>query len=136
MTITDDPIPRLENPDDEWLPDSCPRWCDGGHHQCLAEGNGWYESQEHHGRSRGHSLPEIRNEIDCRVIRPGGGRWEVHPRMRPYGPRGDCLDQDTIYLEMDDVGEQRGLSLHLTSGDARVLARQLASPWPMLSTLT
>ena len=75
--------------DNEWLPDRCPPWCEGGHAEALAEGNSWEESQEHVGGGFGDVLQELRNPIDKRVTRPasGAGR-DLGLRQRPSDPNG------------------------------------------------
>lgn len=88
MTINDRPqtigpdAPAAEE-SDQWLPERCPPWCDQEHAQALAEGCGWWSSQEHIRSGYGFTLSEVRNCIDRRVTRDGGGwTWSSPSEMR------------------------------------------------------
>ena len=113
--------------DNEWLPDRCPPWCEGGHAEALAEGNSWEDSQEHRGGGFGDVLQEIRNPIDRRVTRPAdGGGWDLGLRQRPRDPNGLAkCDEPRVVLEANGAGFRERVELHLTSGEARVMAAQL-----------
>jgi hypothetical protein len=115
---------RVPEPEgNEWLPEHCPPWCEGGHAQALVEGNGWESSQQHFASGGGDSFDEIRNQIDHRVIRPGGGGWDLTARCTPfYG--GGSKTATTINLEIHDQQDKR-VDAAFTTGEARVLARQL-----------
>jgi len=65
----------------------------------------------------------MRNQIEHRVIRPGGGGWDLTARCQPY--RGGGLKTaQAIHLELHDQQDQR-CDAAFTTGEARVLARQL-----------
>ena len=119
------------NEDNEWLPDRCPAWCEGGHAEALAEGNSWVESQEHGGGGFGDVVHEIRNPIDKRVTRPAAGAgWQITLRQRPGAPNGLAMcDEPRVVLEAgSDLDEDyKCVELHLTSGEARVMAAQLVA---------
>lgn len=115
---------RVPEPDDhEWLPQSCPSWCEGGHAQSVVEGNTWEESQLHLLTRGGGSFDEIRNQVDHRVIRPGGGGWDITARCKPFHSGGDETTE-TISLGIHDQQDQR-VDAAFTTGEARVLARRL-----------
>lgn len=111
--------------DNKWLPTYCPDWCDGGHAEALADSGDWSDAQEHVGGGPGGYLELLLNPIDKRVMRPGGAGWDLDIRQRPMKGSG-FLDEATVNLCVSDHGRSR-LELHLTSGEARVLARQLAA---------
>lgn len=111
--------------ENEWLPDHCPPWCDRTHAQALVEGNSWAESQEHLHGGPGAGLDELRNPIDKRVVRPGGGGWNLEIRQRPMTESGGVLDEATVNLAVDSPNHTTAITLQLTSGEARTLARQL-----------
>lgn len=111
--------------DNKWLPTYCPGWCDGDHAEVLADGADWTDAQEHVGGGPGGYLGLLLNPIDKRVVRPGGAGWDLDIRQRPMKGSG-FLDEATVNLYLRDDDRSR-LELHLTSGEARVLARQLAT---------
>lgn len=117
------------NVDNEWLPDRCPPWCEGGHAEALSEGNSWEDSQEHRGGGFGDVLQELRNPIDKRVTRRAAGAgWDLGLRQRPGGPDGLSKgDEPRVVLEAssDLNDDYKRVELHLTSGEARVMAAQL-----------
>lgn len=108
----------------EWLPDHCPPWCEGGHAEVFAETENWTDAQKHHRSAGGGSLSEIRNQIDGRIERPGGGGWNLHAEQTAM-PTGGYLTVETIHLHVDAAGFRDHVTLALTTGEARVLARQL-----------
>lgn len=87
------------------------------------------DSQEHRGGGFGDVLQELRNPIDKRVTRPASGAgWDLGLRQRPGGPDGlGKCDEPRVVLEASgDLGEDyKRVELHLTSGEARVMAAQL-----------
>jgi len=126
MTIidsTDTPVTS----DREWLPtdQSCPSWCNREHAQALAEGNGWEDSKEHQGHSFEYMLGGHRNPVDHRVMRAGGAKWILYPRVRPWARAGGRADEETVRLEVEDADYTASVTLKLTSGVARIMARQL-----------
>lgn len=122
MTATVD-RPELDN---KWLPDHCPPWCAQEHAVALAEGCSWESAQKHHRGAGGDCLDELRNSQDGRVMRPGGGGWNLHAEQTPmYG--GGYLTVATVNLAVDSPDRKGRIELALTSGEARVLARQLVA---------
>lgn len=115
--------PELET---EWLPTHCPPWCDREHAVALAEGCGWETSQKHRMGAGGDCLDEIRGQGGGRVMRPGGGGWNLHAEQTPmYG--GGYLTAATVNIIVDSPDRKSRIELALTSGEARVLARQLVA---------
>ena len=114
--------------DNEWLPERCPPWCEGGHAEAVTEGNSWEEAQEHRGGGFGDVLQEIRNPIDKRVTRPASGAgWDLGLRQRPGDSSGLAMcDEPRVVLEVSGAVAKR-VDLHLTSGEARVMAAQLVA---------
>ncbi|HWI43272.1 MAG TPA: hypothetical protein VNS81_06600 [Nocardioides sp.] len=120
-------VPAHSNADEsdvEWLPEHCPKWCDRGHETAVVETGDWIAAQEHVHCGPGGYLPEIRNAIDKRTTRAGGSGWNLDIRQRPIDARGGYLDDDTVNLIAHDA-DNKLVTLELTSGEARVLARQL-----------
>ena len=77
----------------------------------------------HYRSGGGDSFDKIRNQIDHRVVRPGGGGWDLTARCRPYYG-GGIRTTEAIHLEHhDQQGKQCDAAF--TTGEARVLARQL-----------
>lgn len=115
------------NPDEEWLPDHCPAWCDGvgAHAVPLAEGCGWYASQQHSSSGSGDCLSEL--TYAGRPVREWGGGWDMHAEQRPLGPNGGYWGPALIHIDVteSDAPARRRALLKLTSGEARTLARQL-----------
>lgn len=114
--------------DNEWLPQHCPKWCDGQHAQAVAEGNSWESSQQHLCSGSGEVLSEI-NYAD-RPVRPWGGGWGLTATQRPLGEHGGNWGPPLINLDINGPlieGRERGLTLHLTTGEALVLARHLVA---------
>lgn len=111
--------------DNEWLPDErhCPSWCEGGHAQAFAEGCGWESSQEHTGDGGGAVLTEL--AYAGRPVREWGGGWNLRAMQRPLGPSGGSWGPPLIRLHVDESDLHRRVEIALTSGEARVLARQL-----------
>jgi hypothetical protein len=109
--------------DNEWLPTHCPHWCQGGHAVAYAEGCGWEISQRHSRGGGGDFLPELRNPIDHRVMRHGGGGYDLTAEQTPMR-NGGYQTVETINLRANDA-EGNMLTLVLTTGEARTLARQL-----------
>lgn len=107
----------------EWLPDHCPSWCADEHAVVLAETGDWPTAQAHHRHAGEGVLSEIRNCHDGRVERPGGGSWNLAAEQTPMRGGGE-LTVETIRLEVHSKTHDH-VTLPLTSGEARVLARQL-----------
>lgn len=107
------------------LPKRCPSWCVGGHEQALEEGNDLKTSSRHDSadlvvtafeanRPRAGKLRQPLGSIDLclrAAHRPEIGHWD-HP----------FIEIDVTRF-LDD--KMQRVSVHLTSGEARTLARQL-----------
>jgi hypothetical protein len=115
-----------ENPDDEWLPNHCPSWCDGNdaHAVPLSEGCGWEDAQQHSASGPGEVLSEIRHA--GRTCREFGGGWNMHLQQQPL-PMGGYAGPPFVHVALDGPAAGERLTLQLTSGEARVLARQLVA---------
>lgn len=111
----------------------CPPWCTR-HAWRLEQDEGCLTVEEmatHYGEdsSAGGILSELRNPIDGRVERGGGGaNWELMAFQSPLldgtlplgkGQSGPPLIQVTVHDGTDRV------EIHVTSGEARSLAAQL-----------
>ncbi len=81
--------------DDPRLPSWCPRWCTTNHRQLIAEGIPDDEVWMHSATAGEGTLDEIRNIVDHRVTRKGGGRWDV-------GAEQDRRNLETVYLKVDE----------------------------------
>jgi hypothetical protein len=103
------------------LPLHCPRWCEGGHKEALAEGNSVEDSAEHLRGAGGGQMLEMRNPVDGRVTRPYIGGWNLSIRQRPFPNGMGLLTEETINVELDTPLR----TIPLTSGEARILSRQL-----------
>lgn len=106
----------------EWLPDYCPKWCTGGHAEVLAEGCAWEIAQLHRRSGGGEYLHEVRNPIDGRVMRSGGGGYELYAEQQPRYDRGF---ETVATINLAVRSEDDGKTLPLTTGEARTLARQI-----------
>ncbi|HWJ12003.1 MAG TPA: hypothetical protein VNS46_21650 [Nocardioides sp.] len=111
--------------DSRWLPTHCPSWCDGDHAEVYADSEDWEAAQEHVAGGPGGCLDIMLNPIDKRIVREGGAGWELDIRQRAM-EGGGLLDEATINLEIHASDYSR-INLHLTTGEARVLARQLVA---------
>lgn len=114
MTTTDQLDSFLSERDR--LPKRCPSWCEGLHVEALEEGCDFATASAHTGPD--YSL----------AVRPHGGvevTGGVHTQVSAQ-PRegGDWWDVPLIRLETYDRDRSRCM-VPLTSGQARVLARQL-----------
>jgi hypothetical protein len=100
---------------------ACPPWCARGHMRAFQEGASLERACEHVGRGNAGYLPEIG---DGRVTRPGGGAWELVP-VQEAAPDGEQTSGAAVEMELRDGGPDPA-RVRLTSGEARVLAAQLA----------
>ena len=116
-----------EDSDNDWLPNPglCPSWCDGdaAHAVPLAEGCGWADSQQHSASGYDVGLPEIL--YAGRPCREFGGGWDTHVEQRPLGRDGGYWGPAFIHAVFREPDNRKRATLQLTSGEARVLARQL-----------
>ena len=113
-----------ENPDDQWLPDHCPDWCAGAHATALAEIGDWGSAQHLRGGG-GECLPEL--NYAGRPCREFGAGWDLTATQRPLGPNGGLWGPALIEFSAHEADIKKRVNLRLTSGEARVLARQLVA---------
>jgi hypothetical protein len=116
---------RVEETGNEWLPDSrhCPSWCDRTHAEALVEGNGWEDSQVHRTYGGGDCLTGLTHAE--RPVRDWGGSWNLDAQQRPLNEHGGFWGPPLITLGVSSAAADLYTNLELTSGEARVLARQL-----------
>ena len=105
-------------PDDPRLPLVVPTLVHHRHRQLIAEGIPDYEVAVHSATAGEGTLDEIRNSSSGRVSRKGGGGWDVSAER-------DRLNLETVNLKVTDEIHGPSLTLHLTPGEARTIARQL-----------
>ena len=115
--------------DNEWLPDarSCPSWCDKAHTDALAEGTGWEDSRQHRTSGGAEVLTEL--GYADRPVRVWGAGWDLTAKQRPSTRGGGSWGPPLIGLDVNEssIVPGRRAAIELTSGEARVLAAQLAA---------
>jgi hypothetical protein len=103
---------------DPRLPSWCPRWCTTNHQKVLDEGSTIEDAKVHYATAGEGILDEIHNIIDKRVTRKGGGTWDVSAEQY-------LRDLEVVTLMVSDHAVDRvPVTLRLTSGEARIIARQ------------
>lgn len=111
------------------FPGNCPPWCLNQHHQAYDEGCTYEASAEHTGADASYQLDQIRSAYDDRLTRdPHDGSWSLRlaaaPAVVAYGDPHVRLK--TYWVEQES-GSSARVTLDLTSGEARVLARRLTA---------
>jgi len=109
----------------EWLPEHCPTWCEGQHAESYAECGDWEGAQLHTRGGGGGVLSQI--TYAGRHCRDYGAGWDLTATQRPLGPTLGYWGPELIELEVYDEGFQNKVRLSLTTGEARVIARQLVA---------
>ena len=104
------------------IPDHCPGWCDTDHAQ-VWESTRDTDSAREHFLSGGENRLEEQRWND-HVLRPQGGRWTINV-TQPTGEHGYGTRFPTVDLELDNAKHDQTVLLHLTTGEARVLAAHL-----------
>jgi len=121
MTTTIEPTARL--------PKHCPGWCTKNHRADLADGATIEQAAEHLAGGPSGQLSEIRNSVDGRIMREGGGSWDLCITQQEFvkGPRGSYVNAATANLQVTIRvdGVWRNAVLHLTSSESRSLAAGL-----------
>lgn len=116
----------IEKQTGEWLPKDCPSWCDREHAVALAENpNEWAFAQAHFAAGTGECLSEI--TYAGRPCRPWGGGWDLYVEQEPLHENGGAWGPALIHLDAREPDFEQRVMLKLTSGEARVLARQLVA---------
>ncbi|WP_109507223.1 hypothetical protein [Nocardioides speluncae] len=111
-----------QNNDDEWLPELCPPWCTADHAAVYAESGDWVLAQLHTRSGGSDFLDEIRNPIDGRVMRRGGGEYQLRAEQEASPTGRGFLTTPVVNLR---VTGPPAVAVELTTGEARSLARQL-----------
>lgn len=99
------------------LPTWCPSWCVGSHEQALEEGCSLEDASVHYGPDLAVVVGDPYTKggvVNVQVRAPQGERWMGRP----------VVDVE-VRLWGEHLGDHKTAGLALTSGDARVLARQL-----------
>ena len=124
MSATDALDTFLERRD--LLPKRCPSWCTGGHEQALEEGCDLESSSRHDSSDHAVSAFEIDRTNGRRAVRSVAGNINVCLRAQhqPGEPHWEhpFIEVDAAQFAPDGM---RSVSILLTSGEARSLARQL-----------
>jgi hypothetical protein len=109
----------------------CPNWCDQHHVEYATENEGILDAREvtaHYGNGGQEFLPEIRNSVDKRIERDGGGMWNFAVRQylqEPYTAGSGYASQPLIEFVVSDRGKGQTAVLEMTTGEVRVLIAQL-----------
>jgi hypothetical protein len=116
MTSTEPPLPENINIPNA-LPE-CPDWCDGDHSHPEAPGIE-AEGIEHFTGIGGGILDEIRGSQDGRLLRRGGGMWDLSlVRLDRWDGRNGVPLMEFAFT---DVNSDHRVVLRMTTGEARSL---------------
>jgi hypothetical protein len=110
------------------LPTYCPSWCTTDHTEDLEDGATMWQACVHRRDLGDVTLCELRNPVDHRTWREGGGSFDVILEQDPHpdsqgGVNGDPLVRLRV---QEGLGFDHSLAqLRMTTGEARVLAAGL-----------
>lgn len=108
---------------------TCPEWCNGTHLQYYLDDPDLplEDVLEHFGSGPAHRMPVLQNVVDGRVMRPGGGGWDLILRQECFDVDQGWYEKPVVELDVNAKNDDAydAVFVRLTSGEARVLAAQL-----------